>query len=130
MTAKDVTVAPKILSGNSVPKEKGYGMYCIYLLEKLSCTPLLDDNGHDLVGLIIKNTNTLSAVRTIRDKEAKFLQEIYTVIQQGWPEIHTGVFQYLIPYKGARSKLTVQGVQGLGNHWIMLKLLLIKVPYS
>lgn len=39
MTAKDVTVAPKILSGNSVPKEKGYGIYCIYLLEKLSCTP-------------------------------------------------------------------------------------------
>jgi len=86
MTAKDVTVAPKILSGNSVPKEKGYGMYCIYLLEKLSCTP------------------------TIKDKEAKFLQELYTVIQQGWPENHTGVFQYLIPYKGARSKLTVQGV--------------------
>lgn len=59
MTAKDVTVAPKILSGNSVPKEKGYGIYCIYLLEKLSCTP------------------------TIKDKEAKFLQELYTVIQQG-----------------------------------------------
>lgn len=68
MTAKDVTVAPKILSGNSVPKEKGYGMYCIYLLEKLSCTPWLDDNGHDLVGLIIKNTNTLSAVRSGNDQ--------------------------------------------------------------
>lgn len=50
MTAEDVTVPPKILSGNSVTKEKGYGMNCMYLLDKLSPTPLLDDNGDDLVG--------------------------------------------------------------------------------
>lgn len=35
---------------------------------------------------------------TIKREEAQFLQELYTIIQQGWPENQAGVPQSLISY--------------------------------